>query len=163
DAITVNYSNASFADKNVGAARTVTVSGITITGPDADDYTYNTTASTTADITPRALAVTLTGGGKVYDGTTAATATFADADRVPGDVLTVNYASALFDSKNVGSAKPVFVTGITVTGPDAGNYAYKNEANTAADIGYRNLNVVFSGGNKVYDGITLATVTPGDD
>ena len=47
----------SFADKNVGTAKTVSVSGISITGTDAGNYTFNTTASTTADITREALTV----------------------------------------------------------------------------------------------------------
>jgi hypothetical protein len=43
-------------------------------------------------------------------------------------------SAATFVDKNVGTAKPVTVTGITITGPDAGNYARKDVASTAADI-----------------------------
>jgi hypothetical protein len=49
-------------------------------------------------------------------------------------VLSVTYASALFAAKWVGSAKPLIVSGILVTGPDAGNYAYKTTATTTAEI-----------------------------
>ena len=53
DSLTTSYTSASFANKNVGTAKTVTVSGISITGTDAANYTANTTATTTADITAR--------------------------------------------------------------------------------------------------------------
>src|SRR5439155_23428600 len=79
-------------------------------------------------------------------------------DRVWGDQL-ANPASATFDDKKVGTAKLVTVTGITVTGGDAGNYAYKNEASTTANIMPLSLTVNFKGVNKAYDGTTTAAVT----
>ena len=62
----------SIADKNVGTAKTINVTGINVTGTDAGNYTFNTTATTAADITARALTVSATGQNRVYDGTTAA-------------------------------------------------------------------------------------------
>ena len=62
------------------------MSGISLSGTDAPNYTANTTASTTADITVRSLTVSATGVNKVYDGTTTATATLSD-NRVAGDSL----------------------------------------------------------------------------
>ena len=87
DVLTTSYTTRIFADKNVGTGKTVSVTGISITGTDAGNYTFNTTASTTADITARALTVSATGINKVYDRTTAATVTLSD-NRVGGDVLT---------------------------------------------------------------------------
>jgi hypothetical protein len=60
DAFTDGYASASFADKNVGTGKTVSVSGIAISGTDASNYTLtSTTASTTANITAAAATVTL--------------------------------------------------------------------------------------------------------
>ena len=70
-----SYTGASFASKNVGTVKPVLVSGITISGTDAGNYTVNTTASSTADITAKTLTVSATGINKVYDGTTTATVT----------------------------------------------------------------------------------------
>ena len=66
---------ATFADKNVGAGKSVSVSGISATGADAGNYALNNgTASTTADITPKALTVSgVTVSDKVYDGSKSAT------------------------------------------------------------------------------------------
>src|SRR5207247_1507798 len=55
DTLSTSYTGASFANENVGTAKTVSVSGIAITGADAANYTANTTASTTANITARSL------------------------------------------------------------------------------------------------------------
>src|SRR5206468_1885464 len=61
DSLSTSYGSASFANKNVGTAKTVNVSGIAISGADAANYTANTTASTTANITARSLSVSATG------------------------------------------------------------------------------------------------------
>src|SRR5438034_5843655 len=133
DSLSASYGSASFADKNVGAAKNVSVTGITVTGTDAANYTANTTASTTADITARTLVVSATGVNKVYDGATNATVTLSD-NRVAGDSLNTSYTSASFADKNVGTSKPVSVSGISVTGTDASNYTANTTANATADI-----------------------------
>jgi hypothetical protein len=116
----------------------VSVSGISIVGVDAGNYTFNTTASTTADITARPLTISATGINKIYDGTTVATVTLAD-DRVSGDVFTTSYTAASFGDKNVGTGKLVSVTGISITGTDAGNYTFNTTASATADITARVL------------------------
>jgi hypothetical protein len=162
DVLTATNTAASFLDKNVGTGKTVNVSGIALTGTDAGNYTANTTAATTANITQRALAVGATGQNRVYDGGTTATVTLAD-NRVAGDVLTASNTAASFLDKNVGTGKTVNVSGIAVTGTDAGNYSFNTTAATTADITQRALTVSAAGQNRVYDGGTVATVTLGDN
>src|SRR5207245_1192012 len=89
----------------------------------AGNYTFNTTASTTADITARPLTVSAAGANKLYDGTTTATVTLSD-NRVAGDVFTDSYTAASFANKTVGTGKPVSVSGISISGTDAGNYTF---------------------------------------
>src|SRR5205814_2196314 len=108
DTLSRSYTSASFADKNVGTVKTVSVSGISISGADAANYTANSTASTTADITAKTLLVSATGVNKVYDGSTNATVTLTD-NRVAGDTLSATYTSASFANKSVGTAKSVSV------------------------------------------------------
>ncbi len=80
------------------------------------------------------LTVTATGIDKVYDGTTTASITLAD-NRLPGDSITVSYSSAAFLTADVGTDKTVNVTGISISGPDAGKYILGNTtATTTADI-----------------------------
>ncbi|HSZ54922.1 MAG TPA: YDG domain-containing protein [Tepidisphaeraceae bacterium] len=163
DNVTDNNTAASFSDKNVGAGKTVTVSGITLTGTDAANYAPNTTATTTANITPRSLTVTATGINKIYDGATTATVTLAD-NRITGDNLTDNFAAASFADKNVANGKTVSVSGITITGTDAGNYTATNTtASTTANITPLALTVSATGINKIYDATTAANVTLSDN
>ncbi|MYN04448.1 filamentous hemagglutinin N-terminal domain-containing protein [Pseudoduganella sp. DS3] len=162
DVLSVSGS-AAFADKNAGNGKTVTASGLALSGADAGNYTLaSATASGTAAITPRALALTVTGANKVYDGGTAASVSFGD-DRVAGDTLTVA-GSASFADKNVGNGKAISVAGIALSGTDAANYSLAGTtAATTGNITPRTLTVGTSGGNKIYDGGTAATVTLTDD
>ena len=133
DVFTVSHISATFLDGVPGLGKTVSVSGISINGTDAGNYTFNTTATTIADITPRRLTVTATGVNKVYDGTTAATVTLTD-DRVAGDVFTVSYISATFLDGVPGLGKTVSVSGISISGTDAGHYKFNTTATTSANI-----------------------------
>jgi len=162
DIFSITYASASFADKNVGMERSVEVTGISIAGADAANYTFSTTATTTADITPRALTVTATGDNKVYDGNTSATVTLRD-DRISGDALTTAYTSAAFSDKNAGNGKTVTINGISVGGADRGNYTVTAPVSTTANITGRQLTITATGDNKVYDATTAATVTLRDD
>ena len=167
DTLTVGYTSASFDTKNIGTGKTVTVSGISISGADAGNYTLTSnTALTTANITKRDLTLGAEGVDKPYDSTTAATVSFTD-DRIPGDTLTINYTAAFVD-KNVSTGKLINISGYSLSGADSGNYNLLNPpASTSADITKYNLTVTATGINKVYDGTTAATVTlagwfPGD-
>src|SRR6516164_5886226 len=158
DSLATSYTNASFASKAVGTARTITVSGISITGTDAANYTANTTATAAADITARSLSVTATGINKAYDGTTSATVNLTD-NRLAGDSFTTSFTSASFVNKNVGAAKTVSVSGISLSGTDAANYAANATATATADITARGLTVTgITAADKVYDATTTATI-----
>src|SRR5204862_444020 len=79
--VTLNSAGAAgtFASKDVGNGITVTVSGLTMSGAQAGDYTL-TQPTTTANITPAPLTVTgVTAANKVYDSTAKATLNTAGA------------------------------------------------------------------------------------
>ena len=94
---------ATFDTASVGTGKTVTVSGITLSGAAAGNYTLaSPTATTTANITAVALTPSVTAANKVYDGTTATTRDlFADRRRRQrrGDV---QRRPATFDTASVG-------------------------------------------------------------
>ncbi|MHA4868774.1 YDG domain-containing protein [Duganella sp. PWIR1] len=163
DAISLAGS-ASFTDKNAASGKTVNVTGISMSGADAGNYTLSaSTGSTTAAITPRALAITATGSGKTYDGLASASATLAD-DRLGGDVLTVDSSGASYADKNVGVGKTITVNGLSLSGTDAGNYALATDhASATGTITARSLSVGAAGSNKVYDGNASAVVTLSDN
>ena len=127
-----NDTTGTFAQATVGTDIGVTT-GMTISGTDTGNYTLTQPAGLTSDITPKGLTVSATGIDKIYDDTTAATVILSD-DRIGGDVLIVDYTAATFEDKFVGTDKTVYVTGITVTGADAGNYTFNETTTTTADI-----------------------------
>ncbi len=167
DALTYSYTSANFLDKNVGNGKTVNVSGISIGGLDAGNYSLaSTTAATTANITPRAMQVFASGSNRVYNGGTGDAVTLTPDDSVVfGDQLTYSYSTANFLNKNVGTGKTVNVGGISIGGADAGNYSLDSStATTHANITPRILAVFASGTNRVYNGGTadIANLTPDD-
>ena len=162
DSLSLSYGGALFADKNVGTGKTLSVSGINVTGTDSGNYSFNTAASTTANITKAALNVAATGINKVYDTLTSGTVTLSD-NHLGSDSLSLSYGGALFADKNVGTGKTLSVSGINVTGTDSGNYSFNTAASTTANITKAALNVAATGINKVYDTLTSGTVTLSDN
>lgn len=163
DVFTDGYTSASFLTNSVGAGKTVNVTGISISGADAANYTANTTAATTADITGTSLVITAAGVNKVYDGSPSTSVTLSD-NRTLGDVFTVSYTTATFGNKAAGNGKTVSVSGISISGPDASKYTgYNTTASTTANITARPLTVAAAGVNKIYDGLTTTTVTLSDN
>lgn len=159
DVVTLGIANAAFVDKNVGTGKTVTASGLTLGGAQAGNYLLSsTTATTTANITPRALTVSAAGVNRPYDGTTSATVTLSD-DRVSGDALTIAYTSASFADSHVGTNKTVSVSGITVTGGDAGNYTFNASATTTANITPAPLTITASSPADIQYGAAAPAVT----
>ena len=139
DTVNLADTSATFANKNVGNGKTVTVSGISASGTDAANYTVNTTATTTANITPAALTLGgITASNKVYDGTTAATLNTAGitfSGLVSGDSVSLGGAGiGTFADKNVGTGKTVTVSGYTLGGADAGNYTAAQPSGLTANI-----------------------------
>ena len=154
--VTLVAGTANFDTKNVGTAKPIVFDGYTVGGADLNKFSLfspigvaSGSGTTTADIRQRALSVTATGTNKVYDGNTSDTVTLGD-NRLAGDALTVTNTAANFADPNVGNGKPVSVTGINLTGTDAGNYSFNTAAATAANITPAPLSVRASDAVKTY-------------
>ncbi|MFN6962583.1 MAG: YDG domain-containing protein [Pyrinomonadaceae bacterium] len=165
DAVTCTGGTAAFADKNVGTGKTVNITGLSLTGADSGNYTVNPTDTASADITPKGL--TISGAvalGKVYDRTTSAAVSFVSASLIgviAPDVVTIDSSAytASFATKDVGTAKSVTVSGVTLGGAGAGNYTVSQPAGLTADITAKGLTLTgASGVDRVYNGLTNASV-----
>ena len=165
DGDTINLSSApvgTFADKNAGAGKTVTVSGLSLSGAKAGNYSLQA-YSTTADITPKAITVSgLNAANKTYDGNTAATVSgnVALNGVVSGDTVNLSGTPAgTFADKNAGSGKTVAISGLSLNGAEAGNYSLQAYS-TTADILPKSITITgLNAANKTYDGNTAATVS----
>ncbi|HEV3009086.1 MAG TPA: YDG domain-containing protein [Burkholderiales bacterium] len=176
DAVALNTASARgvFADKNVGIAKPVNVSGLAVTGADAGNYILGTTVLT-ADITPKPITATgITASNRTYDATTlAAIDTSAAAIKsgatgstdnlyYAGDAVALDTSAAIgfFAGKNVGINKPVMATGLALTGADAGNYVVSDLSGATASIAPATVAGVsgIAANSKIFDGTTRATL-----
>ena len=118
-----------FNNKNVGTAKPITVTGYTAP---SSNYTLTQPTGLTGSITPKTVNVIATANDKQYDGNTTATlSNITSPGLISGDLVTINYASATFDTKEVGNNKTVTVIGINLTSTDAPNYLLASSTATA--------------------------------
>jgi YDG domain/GEVED domain/Cadherin domain len=148
---------AAFDNKNVGIAKAVSVSNVALSGVDATNYTFNTSAATTADVNPMTLVATGTSSNKVYDGNADASVTISLAGIIAGDTVTGS-ATGLFNDKNVGTGKTVTAGTVTLGGTDSGNYIVGSASATTADITPLEIEGEVTVFNRVYDGTVDATI-----
>ncbi len=165
DDLSVTSAIGEFADKNVADGKQVSISDITLSGVDVGNYVLaDSTATTTANITPATInfVEAILAASRVYDGTTDAQLNTNGAQFdgiVAGDELNVASAIGQFADKNVGDGKQVAISGLSLGGADAGNYALADStATTSADINPATINFVEAilAASRVYDGTRAA-------
>jgi hypothetical protein len=163
DAVTLVTTNATgtFANKDVGTGKTVTVAGLTLSGTGAGNYSL-TQPTTTADIQQRTLTASFTADSKAYDGTTAAVINGRSvSNKVGMEDVNITGGTATFDNATVGTGKTVTATGFTLAGADVANYSLgavtswtTTAAISQATAAFSNLSV-----SPITYGATTATVT----
>jgi hypothetical protein len=163
DDLTVATSTGNFSDKNVADGKTVNITALTLGGTDVGNYNLvDTTASTTANITPRAITLSsVTADNREYNGIADTSASVSawgafnniiEADVSKVSIDTANIV-ANFDNGNVGTAKNVNISGIALSGDEASNYSIVNTFLTTANITPKTLGIAFdTAPTKVYDG-----------
>ena len=174
-----NTVTATFADKNVGDNKPITITGFTpgnmLSGDDAGNYSL-TAGNITGNITRRPVEIIVQNvnydgttyylygirlnSSKSYDGDTKATFSisnnsYAFINGITSDNLTVIEGTASFTDKNAGQNKTVTFSGFSIGGTDAGNYtlAAQPRSYTGATITQRGLFVEFPSwrdANNVY-------------
>jgi len=130
DVVTLNNPvTGSYSNKNVGTAKTVTVSGLALSGANAGNYILasSTISANIGVIDPAILTASLTGAvRKIYDGNANAAlnaSNYGLTGIVAGDSVALNNpAQGVYDSKFVGTGKTITVGGLALSGSDAGNY-----------------------------------------
>ncbi|HET7085992.1 MAG TPA: YDG domain-containing protein [Rhizomicrobium sp.] len=160
--------SASYADKNVGSGKTVSVSGLSLLGADAGNYLLASPNISAAigTIDPASLTASLTGTTrKTYDGTTTAALTASNyglTGVLGGDQVSLNTpAAGSYANKNAGAGKTVTVSGLTLSGGDAGNYQLVSSSLSAAigTIDPASVSASLTGTvQKIFDGTTDAAL-----
>jgi autotransporter-associated beta strand protein len=155
---------ANFRDKDVGTGKPVDVSGLALAGSLSGNYTMSTTSlTTTGTITNKTLTVSgLTATNRVYDATLNENPTGSPILNgvISPEVVNLDGTAGLsFVTKMVGTAKPVTVSGLAISGADAGNYILVL-TNLSANITASPISVgAITADNRVYDATTNATLS----
>ncbi len=168
DTVTLNNpATGSYADRNAGTGKNVSVTGISIVGAvDANAvpvFGYQL-ASTSAnanigEITAAPLTVTAQADSRVYDGTTGSAVAPVLSGTLYDAVGTA--ATQSYDNRNAGAGKTLSANGLSVADGNGGNnYAVTYVANNTGVITAAPLTVTAQVDNRVYDGTTGSAATP---
>jgi len=158
--VTVSAASASYASPNAGA-EAVDVSGLTLTGSAAGNYTLSATGVTGSGTIGQATITVAgaTGINKTYDTTTAlptGITGFTTSGIFGSDAsnVAVSAANAAYAGANAG-AQAIDVSGLTLSGSAAGNYALSSTSVTGS--GTITPAVLNLAGTRVYDAATDAS------
>ncbi|MFO7656355.1 MAG: YDG domain-containing protein [Bacteroidales bacterium] len=124
----------SFSDKYAAPGKQVTLTGYSLTGKDSSNYMLILPSGLTASIEKAPLSIGITAQDKIYDGNThAVVEPFVLRGLVEGDSIIIETINGRFENSSVGNSKKVSA-GISVYGPDAGNYLFNDTVSTHANI-----------------------------
>jgi autotransporter-associated beta strand protein len=147
-----------FADRNVGLGKTVSVSGLTTAGDLGTNY-FLIQPTTTANISKLFVTVTAVTDTKIYDGTTSsAGAPVATPPIAPGDTASFSQA---FDTKNAGTGKTLSPSGFVDDSNDGVNYNLTFASVTTGTISPKSITVTAVSDTKAYDGTPASSAVPG--
>ncbi|NBT90760.1 MAG: hypothetical protein EBT50_08040, partial [Verrucomicrobia bacterium] len=150
-----SVTTALFDDANAGTNKVVAVTGYTLTGGEAGNYSLTLPVNLAADIQPKPLTLSgVTASSKVYNKSDAATlgGSASLSGVVGSDIvnLDTSAANARFVDANVGTNKAVAVTGLSLGGAAAGNYSLASTSTLTADITPKPITVTADAKSKIY-------------
>ncbi|WP_443751327.1 YDG domain-containing protein [Asticcacaulis solisilvae] len=161
DSVTFAMTGAAFDSKNVGSSKTVTASGISLSG-NPNNYTLASTTASAAvgEITRATLTLAAVTDSKTYDGGTTSTGTVSVTGLKGSDTVD---ATQSFGSKNVlgtnASTLSVDSNYTVHDGNSGGNYSVDATGTAAGTIGKATLTLAAVTDSKTYDGGTSSTGT----
>ena len=160
-AVTLSGGNATSS-----AIATLPAGNTTVTAVYSGNVGFNPGTGTLAGgqtVNPATVTATVTVNNKPYDAKTAASIAHRSLSGVIGndDVTLGASGTAAFANKNAGTGKLVSVTGLSLAGSAAANYALSAPtASTTANITARPITVTAVADEKVYDGTTSSVGVP---
>ena len=135
-----------FDKPSVAATKAITITGLTLTGPDASKYIL-TQPSVNGSVIRKPVTITgVTANDKVYNGLIGTTLSGTPVlNGVVGtdDVSISGTPTANFDNANAGTNKPVTVTRYSLAGTAAGNYTLVQPTGLTANITKANQTIAF--------------------
>jgi hypothetical protein len=163
DAVTLaGTATGAFADKHAGSLKPVAVSGMTLAGAQAGNYTLTQPAGLTANVTPLPLTVAALSATKTYDGTTSAAGTPNLTPPLAAGDTTSDLAQAYLD-ENAGEGDKVVIPNITIDDGNGGaNYAVTLLRSNTGTIHKAVATVALDNLAHAYDGTPKAATASTD-
>ena len=159
DAVTLvtGSATATFANKHAAINKVVNISGLTLGGVQAGNYTL-TQPVRRANIAKKPITVTALTNTKTYDGTTSAAAIPTNSAVALGD--TASFIEA-YSTRHFGvNTKTLIPSGTVTDGNSGNNYLYTFNNCTTGTINKMPITVTALTNTKVYDGTTSAAAVP---
>ncbi|HET7170254.1 MAG TPA: YDG domain-containing protein, partial [Gaiellales bacterium] len=128
-------------------------------------FTSSTSSSLAQTVSPKSLTILgAVAQSKTYDASTAATVDFSGASLdgvVSPDAVSIDSSSyaAAFASAAAGTGKAVSVSGVALSGADAGNYTVSQPGGLTATVAPRGVTASITAADKTYDGTADASIT----
>jgi filamentous hemagglutinin family protein len=126
----------SFADKNAGTGKVVTVDSVQLAdganGGKASNYTLQAGQTSNANVAAKTISVQYQGVSKNFDGTNAATVVGSSTGVYRGDDVVFTNNPTVYADSLPSMSKPILVSGIAMSGADAGNYSLGGQTSTTA-------------------------------
>src|SRR5439155_882773 len=124
-----------------------------------DQHYAASNATSSLTVSARTVTGSFTAADKVYDGSAAATITTRSlSGALSGDDVALSGGTASFDSKDVGTNKPVSGSGFTLAGTAKSNYTLGSVSGTTANITPKSISGSFTAADKPYDGTVAASI-----
>ena len=158
DDITTSSGQGNYASKNVGISIPITLSEtFKLLGDDASNYEYDV-PDFYGDITKKEASVVYTGHDKAYDGTDKASLDFSFVGVVEGDDIVATSGEGKYNQIDVGDNLAITLdTPFKLSGSDIKNYSW-TIPDFKGSISYKELKLLYSNQNKVYDGTKDVTL-----
>jgi hypothetical protein len=169
ETVTLQGGSAVFATADAGENKAVNVTGLSLGGSGAPNYSLSSTSTAAqANIDKRSVTASITAANKTYDGTTAATINGCTLNSPSGNVgvlqgdtnnVGCSASNGAFGSAGAGTGKQVSAD-VSLTGSAKDNYQLaSNTASTTADILRKELTVTADDQSKTYDGNAFTAFT----
>jgi len=149
DNVTLSPGSAAFTNQNVGAAKTVIVTGLSLSGSLATNYVLGSSVLiTNASIYPLPLTIMAVPDTRIYDGTTDS-AGIPDFNPALAGSDAPGFTQA-FDTPLIGMGKILTPAGLVNDGDGGSNYLYTYEPVGAGEIDPAGLTITAESTNKFY-------------
>ena len=166
DSVSVSWTSATFATSNVGTSKTVTISGLALTGAQAFKYALRPPLRRPRP-TSRPRRSPSAASPPTTRSTTATRPRLSTSGALPWRRGHLTWSPSAprpvgtFADKNVGTGKTVTVSGLTLGGADCRQLHADASRRPRPTSRPRRYGQRITAGNKVYDGNTTATLDTG--